>query len=165
MSEKTPEATTETRSRRGLNRRRFCQLIGISACGIAAGGASALTVDYLRPRVLFEPPTRFELVPADALSVGDVIQSDEHRVYLMRLANGFRALSAVCTHLGCITRFLPDEGIIACPCHGSRFNLDGEVIAGPAPRPLPWFQVDLSPRGYVVVDTAVSVPLGTTFKL
>lgn len=163
MPEKKPK--TDEKGRRGLDRRRFCQLLGASACGIAAGGATALTFDYLRPRVLFEPPTRFELVPVDALSVGDVIQSDEHRVYLMRLADGFHALSAVCTHLGCITRFLPAERIIACPCHGSRFNLDGEVIAGPAPRPLPWFQVDLSPRGLAVVDTAVAVPLGTAFKL
>ena len=42
---------------------------------------------------------------------------------------GVYALSAVCTHLGCITRYLSDENVIACPCHGSRFDLEGNVVA------------------------------------
>jgi cytochrome b6-f complex iron-sulfur subunit len=83
----------------------------------------------------------------------------------MRFQDGFRALSAVCTHLGCITRYRPDERIITCPCHGSRFGLDGEVLAGPAPRPLRWLQMDLTQRGDIVVDNAVEVPLGTVFRL
>jgi Rieske Fe-S protein len=67
--------------------------------------------------------------------------------------------------LGCITRYRPGERIIACPCHGSRFSLDGEVLAGPAPRPLPSFHLEISPRGEIEVDTAVVVPDGTVFKL
>ncbi|NIM61081.1 MAG: Rieske 2Fe-2S domain-containing protein [Acidobacteria bacterium] len=132
---------------------------------IAAAGAGVLAADYLRPRALFEPPTRFTAGAINAFALGSVLLNEAHSVYVMRLQEGFRALSAVCTHLGCITRYRPDERIIACPCHGSRFALDGEVLAGPAPRSLPLFEMDVSSRGEVMIDTAVEVPPGTVFKL
>jgi Rieske Fe-S protein len=50
-------------------------------------------------------------------------------------AGRFEGLSAVCTHTGCIVDKVAD-GLIECPCHGSRYHLDGTVARGPAPRPL-----------------------------
>lgn len=146
-------------------RRLFCQAAGLSACAVASGGTGLLSVDFLRPRVLFEPPTVFSVGLPDSMNVGSVITSEQHRVFVMRRGDGFRALSSVCTHLGCITRYQPDENIITCPCHGSRFTLDGDVIAGPAPRPLHWLQMSLSDKGLITVDTAQEVPQGMSFKL
>jgi cytochrome b6-f complex iron-sulfur subunit len=54
------------------------------------------------------------------------------------------ALSAVCTHRGCIVDFDPSRQIIACPCHGSEFAQDGSVIHGPANRPLTKYSATLS---------------------
>jgi cytochrome b6-f complex iron-sulfur subunit len=149
---------------RAISRRNFCAAAGLAACGIAASGAGVVFVDFLKPRALFEPATAFSVGPPDAIAVGSVVTNVEHRIYVIRMMEGFRALSAVCTHLGCITRFQPDRNIIACPCHGSQFTLAGEVVAGPAPRPLRWLEMRLSDRGELIVDTAVEVPAGTTYR-
>jgi Rieske Fe-S protein len=50
-------------------------------------------------------------------------------------AGVFKAFSAVCTHAGCTVSKVAN-GTIDCPCHGSKFNLDGTVATGPASRPL-----------------------------
>lgn len=52
-----------------------------------------------------------------------------------------RAYSPACTHLGCAYRWEDSRHQFACPCHGSRFDVDGAVLGGPAPRPLDRYQV------------------------
>ena len=52
------------------------------------------------------------------------------------VAGDFKGFSAVCTHKGCLVNEVVD-GTINCPCHGSKFSLDGAVVKGPAKTPLP----------------------------
>jgi len=53
------------------------------------------------------------------------------------------ALSRKCTHLGCTLNYLEEEDILECPCHQSRFHVEtGEVIKGPADKPLDFFPVE-----------------------
>lgn len=54
------------------------------------------------------------------------------------------ALSVVCTHLGCLVEWSPERKQLLCPCHRAAFGLEGNVIEGPPPRPLPTFQVSLA---------------------
>lgn len=60
------------------------------------------------------------------------------------------ALSLVCTHLGCIVNWVPEKKEFHCPCHGSIFDAHGNVLRGPAPRPLPSYEVRLQ-GGQVIV--------------
>ena len=55
----------------------------------------------------------------------------------------FVALSAVCTHLGCVVAWKVQEQEFLCPCHGGRFSAEGKVLQGPPPRPLETFAVEL----------------------
>lgn len=64
-------------------------------------------------------------------------------VVLQTAPGEFVALSAVCTHLGCIVKWLPEANEFLCPCHGGRFSPQGEVLAGPPPKPLESLPVKL----------------------
>jgi len=81
--------------------------------------------------------TGTELGPASDVPVGGgkVFESLEV-VVTQPVAGRFVGLTAVCTHTGCIVDKVVD-GLIECPCHGSRYRLDGTVARGPAPRALP----------------------------
>jgi glycine/D-amino acid oxidase-like deaminating enzyme/nitrite reductase/ring-hydroxylating ferredoxin subunit len=68
---------------------------------------------------------------------GVVVEADGERVGAYRDAGGaLHAVSLVCTHLGCHVTWNPAERSWDCPCHGSRFDVDGAVLHGPALRPL-----------------------------
>jgi cytochrome b6-f complex iron-sulfur subunit len=146
-------------------RRDFLTRLGIGACSVAVAGSGLVTLQYLEPKVLFEPPTSFRAGTPLDYPEGTVRFHREQKAYVVGGPKGVYALSAVCTHLGCITRLHADEGVIACPCHGSRFDLEGNVLHGPAPRPLQWIEVKADPAsGVLIVDTSVVVPQGTVVR-
>jgi cytochrome b6-f complex iron-sulfur subunit len=149
-----------------MTRRYFFESLGFGAVGLAAVGSVLLTGEYLSPNVVREPPTKFKAGKPDDFQPGSVTLDVQQKVFIVRAKEGFfYAISAVCTHLGCITNWKPDQGIIACPCHGSKFNTDGTKIAGPAPRPLPRFSMVLDDQGTLVVDKSVIVSDETTLKI
>ena len=147
------------------SRREFLAQVGLGACALTLAGAAITAFDYLEPKVLFEPSTEFKAGNIQDFQDGTVKFDEEHRAYIIGGQGGIFALSAVCTHLGCITRYHADEGVIACPCHGSRFDADGNVVHGPAPRPLPWIEVKADAEGNLTVDTSVVIPHGKVLKV
>ena len=98
---------------------------------------------------------------------------DKHRIYLFRDGDQFHAISGVCSHLGCTVKYSPFTqvseqtvrdhtftalGEFHCPCHGSKFRDEGTNYSGPAPGPLKWFQVDISPEdGQLMVNLSKNV--------
>jgi cytochrome b6-f complex iron-sulfur subunit len=142
------------------NRRRFLRFLGkgsVVAAFVTQIGAAARA---FFPNVLYEPPARFKLRRPNDYPPGFTFVP-AHRLYVIRDANAFHVISAICTHLGCTVQWRGKE--FDCPCHGSRYRPDGTVIAGPAPRPLPWFEVSLSPDGFIEVDSAERVARGFRF--
>lgn len=64
-------------------------------------------------------------------------------VLLQKKPGEFIALSAVCTHLGCIVKWVEADQELLCPCHGGRFSTEGVVLGGPPPAPLELYPVSL----------------------
>jgi len=146
------EAENANASTSDLSRRQFFVKLGVSSIAVAGFGTAVFAYQFLSPNVLFEPspvvnagkPDRY---PPDSVTL-DVVNG----IYVVREPSGFFSVSAVCTHLGCLTAWKPELEMIACPCHGSKFRSDGSKIEGPAPRPLPWLRMWLSDDGELMVD-------------
>ncbi|MGA2167549.1 MAG: Rieske (2Fe-2S) protein [Terracidiphilus sp.] len=141
-----------------FDRRAFFTKIGLGSLGIAAAGTVVFTYEFLSPNVLFEPSAIVNVGKPENFAVNSVTMDVNSGIYLVRADEGFFALSAVCTHLGCLTAWNQDLGIIACPCHGSKFTRTGEKIEGPAPKPLPWLKTSVSDEGDLIVDRSIDIP-------
>ena len=152
-----------------LTRRDFLNEITLGALGIAGLGSVAVTYQYFSPNVLFEPATTFRAGNPDLYPVHSVTFLQEQQVYIVRMPEGFFAVSAVCTHLGCVTQWKPDadngKGQIQCPCHGSKFRDDGSKVEGPAPRPLPHFAISLTADGELLVDKLQNIKPAQVLKV
>ena len=142
-----------------MSRRKFFVKIGVSSIALAGLGTAAFAYEYLSPNVLYEPSPVVDAGKPDRYAPDSVTLDPQTAIYIVRTGEGFFALSATCTHLGCLTAYKPDLGIIACPCHGSKFNKDGVKIAGPAPKPLPWLRMWLSDDGNLMVDRSNAVAI------
>ena len=147
----------------GIDRREFFVRIGLGSMGIAAAGTAVFGYQFLSPNVLYEPSPVVNMGKPESYQLDSVTLDVDARIFVIHAKEGFFALNAVCTHLGCLTAWKPDLGIIACPCHGSKFYVldpkktPGEKIEGPAPRPLPWLQTWISDEGDLMVDRSITI--------
>jgi cytochrome b6-f complex iron-sulfur subunit len=123
-------------------RRRFLGAITWGSLATATLGSLVICARFLWPSVLFELPSRFRAGRLADIARRRIAFLRDRALYVVQDDDGVFAQSAVCTHLGCLTRPNASEDGFFCPCHGSEFSLDGAVVKGPAPRPLPHFQVE-----------------------
>lgn len=137
-------------SRRGFVR---TALAGLAAL---TGGMGLGLVRFLFPRVLYEPGRVFKAGRLEDYPIGEVSTKwkKDFKTFLVRTEQGLYALSATCTHLGCVINWFGDEKLFKCPCHGSNFTLGGDVVAGPAPQPLHRLAVERDADGTLLVDLA-----------
>ena len=144
-----------------MTRRDF---LGLASIGSALAALAFATVGMIRlPKaaVLSSPSKKFRVSLPDSLAPGQAYVPPGRSVAVFRDAEGVYAISLVCTHLGCIVKSQADG--FECPCHGSRFNHDGGVMKGPAPKPLPWRKVTVASGGFLV-DDDVTAPAGSKVK-
>jgi menaquinol-cytochrome c reductase iron-sulfur subunit len=145
---------------RELQRREMLTKMGVGIVGVALGAPVLMSVRSLVPNALYEQPQRFKAGKLELFAEGPTFISDQ-RVFIFREQQTFYCLSAVCTHLGCTVQLVrtgnvgnPAEDFeFHCPCHGSKFNGEGTNYEGPAPKPLDYFKLELSPDdGQLIVD-------------
>ena len=97
----------------------------------------------------------FNLGNYDQYPAGSVTPVEAGRFYLARLKDGgFLAIYRRCTHLGCAVPYDPATQEFICPCHGSAFTAEGDVLNPPAPRPLDLFALTINESGEITVDTS-----------
>ena len=140
-----------------FGRREFFLKLGLGSLGIAAAGTAVFAYQFLSPNVLYEPSPVVNAGKPESYPLDSVTLDVNSGIFIIHSKEGFFSLSAVCTHLGCLTAWKPELGIIACPCHGSKFHREGDKIEGPAPKPLPWFRMWVSDEGDLMVDRSSAI--------
>lgn len=138
------------------NRRDFIKKAAATTLAVGVGTVAAECNRFLTPNVLYEPSKSFAVGEVSRFPIGSRTVIEGRGIEIVREADGIHAISLVCTHLGCLLKPVendPEQGY-ACPCHGSTFTMLGEVLGGPAPRNLPWYDVYVDLSGHLVVDTS-----------
>jgi glycine/D-amino acid oxidase-like deaminating enzyme/nitrite reductase/ring-hydroxylating ferredoxin subunit len=100
--------------------------------------AGKVTLDLVGDRLRPEQDSAARVLPGS----GAIVRRGQRRSAVYREPDGtLHAVAARCTHLGCLVRFNAAETSWDCPCHGSRFDVDGAVLEGPATAPLPRHEI------------------------
>lgn len=139
-------------------RRKFLLIIGWVGFLFFSLVAGLLTmVDFFKPKVLFGPSSKFKAGYPDEYLMGKVSTRwmKDKGVWVVRTDRGIYAFLAICRHLGCIPTWVEEERLFKCPCHGSNYNLEGDVVGGPAPSPLFRVSISYAPDGQLVIDKSV----------
>ena len=161
----TPQPTNGDKENK--SRRSFLHKVGLGGMIAGLAGFGFQSFRSLIPNVLYEPPMKFKIGTPASLADGMTFL-EEKRLYVFKEGKSFYAISGSCTHLGCTVKYtklnapkqveidgekkaIPFE--FHCPCHGSKFYADGTNYAGPAPSPLHWYKLEVSPDdGQLVVN-------------
>lgn len=145
-------------------RRHALRLFGVGGFGVMALQALWSTLRFARAPVSYGPPMKRPLGDAARFAPGTTVFVDDAKVFVLADVDGLRALSATCTHLGCTVRQDADGQGYTCPCHGSRYDAEGDVTVGPAPNSLSFHRLDADARGRLVVDLADEVDPEERFR-
>lgn len=160
----------------GISRREFLYYIWGASMALYLAQFAGLLVWFLYPRFkegefggkfevriedlpgVNEPPLnrpdgRFWLVNLDTSQPNELMYSAEDEAQPIV---GVAAIYKVCTHLGCIYSWTPANNRFECPCHGSKYRLDGRRIESPAPRTLDRFQIEFLDANKAAIPGSLS---------
>lgn len=143
-----------------MQRRSLVSGAALTVGWVALGSGLGLSIGpavgrFMMPNVLDEPDPRVrvgKLPRYRNMRPGEVNEDYKPQgIWIIREGDRLAALSIICTHLGCVPNWLPNDHKFKCPCHGSGFAPNGVNFEGPAPRPLERFRIFVE-EGMVIVD-------------
>ncbi len=154
MEIKNQEKTTSDQAdKKPISRRRLIVYAWIVAGAIVAGELAGGVLAFLWPRRRRGKEEKIFIAgKVSDFKIGEVVDFRREKTFVVRLEGGFLAISSICTHLHCIVNWNELTKRFECPCHGAKFNEEGEVLAGPPPRPLDLHKLEIA-AGNVVIDT------------
>ncbi|MGA8571073.1 MAG: Rieske (2Fe-2S) protein [Desulfobaccales bacterium] len=135
-----------------MQRRGFLKVLA-SLLGLSAVGAFAYPLfRYLLPVEAALGPKNLSIplgeVPVNATK--ELMFGSTPIIVLDIPDKGYLAFSRVCTHLGCLVKFNKEKQEFICPCHAGTFDLEGNVVSGPPPKPLRKFAVKVEGNNLVI---------------
>jgi cytochrome b6-f complex iron-sulfur subunit len=145
-----------------LGRRGFFLSLGWALVGLAFAAMTWMTGRFLAGSQARSDPEPANFGPPDGHPIGSVTTSG--RIVLLRDNAGFWAINAVCPHLGCQPAFDENRRIFLCPCHGSQFEPEGRLLAGPAPGGMSLAVLRLDTQGALVAYPKEQALAGYRFK-
>lgn len=157
---KVMEAAKKVKNAPDKSRRAFAGSAALAVGWTAFGAGTAISVGpafgrFMMPNVLEEPDPRIrvgKLQPYIEMQPGEVNEDYKPQgIWMIREEGRIAALNIICTHLGCIPNWLPNDRKFKCPCHGSGYKANGINFEGPTPRPLERFRLTIE-DGILVVD-------------
>ena len=152
------DAPKKSNAQNILTRRRFFNLVGLTVGWggflASAAGTAVAAYRYMLPEVLYEPPTVFKIGRPEEFGMGvDQRLKSERQIWVVCNDRGLYVLVAICRHLGCTPNWFTDQKKFRCPCHGSIYDIYGNVLGGPAPRTLWRTALSVDPvDGQIVVN-------------
>ena len=139
----------DTRIEAGITRQDFLQVAWKSVLGLSALLGLGGLLKFLSFSPDPAPKTEFDLGPAKDFPPGSQTISNQAGAVVLHTKTGLLAFSLTCPHLGC--RIQPQPDGYACPCHGSRFALNGKLLHGPAERGLDQMEVTINAEGHLLL--------------
>jgi cytochrome b6-f complex iron-sulfur subunit len=140
------EKMNEEDVKRLKTRRDFLNRLWVILGVVVSIEFAGVVIAYFRPRKRRETSGQAKAIieagRVESFSLNSVTAFVQGKFYLCRMGDGgFLAVSRKCTHLGCTVPWVAQEQRFVCPCHGSVFDISGDVIHSPAPRPLDLYPV------------------------
>ena len=136
-----------------FERRSFLHKIVGGVGAVIAASTLYPVVRYIIPPVKEVRQVK-ELTAGKASEVADgtgkIYQFNEDKVIVVNKGGALTAVSAVCTHLGCLVHWEAGSNELQCPCHGAKYKQTGEIISGPQPRPLKQYKAKIESDNIII---------------
>lgn len=159
-----PVSPTEVVQVPGISRREFLYYAWGASLALALAETTGMIIWFALPRFRAgEFGGVFKLTSSDLPALGDAPKGNPNgKFWLSNTTDGIAALYMVCTHLGCLYKWVPANNRFECPCHGSKFQANGVYIEGPAPRSLDRFEITITTKNG---QTFTTDPAGDPVKV